>query len=154
MIGKGEMLLEKDTKRMRVVAENIKRLRKIKDLSQDKLGQKAMLSSSFLNQIENCKRDMTMESLCRVCIALDVTPNELLGFGVIDDKGGKEEYVHRFSRSIQGLREEEVSFVLDTLEDMCSNLKKCLNIYRESAIRSRNNTSSIADITRIKSNIE
>ncbi len=109
---------------MREVADNLKRLRKIKNYSQDQLGRKASVSNSFINQVENCRRDMSTESLCRICTALEVTPNELLSFCMTGDQREEEMYIQRFLRAIQSLEKEEIRFVVDTLEDLCTNLKK------------------------------
>lgn len=56
----------------------IKKLRKIKSLSQVALAQKAGLSQSFLSDIESGQKSPTIRSLKKIAEALDVLPDQLL----------------------------------------------------------------------------
>jgi transcriptional regulator with XRE-family HTH domain len=60
----------------RLFSKNLKRLRIRANLSQLSLALKADLTHTFINDIENCKRWFSPESLAKLALALDATPNE------------------------------------------------------------------------------
>ncbi len=61
-----------------IYIKNIKRIRIEKNFSQDKLSEKANISSSFLSDIENGKKWGSFETLVSIANALEVEPYELL----------------------------------------------------------------------------
>lgn len=110
--------------RMRRVADNIRKYRVNLDWSQEKLGEIAGVSHAFINQLENCKRDMTLEYCIRICNALQITPNDLL----IEQQDNKyENYNQRFLHIINGLEKSQIIFLLDSLEVLRQPVKKWVN---------------------------
>ena len=59
-------------------SENIKRIRQLKNMSQDTLSEKAEISPGFLSEIENHKKTGTFDTLAKIAEALEVEPYELL----------------------------------------------------------------------------
>jgi transcriptional regulator with XRE-family HTH domain len=57
-----------------LVSRNIKRLRVLHKLSQLDLSAKTGLSHNFINDIENCKKSISTESLAKLSNALNVEP--------------------------------------------------------------------------------
>lgn len=53
-------------------------LRHSKKWTQEKLAEKADLSNNYLSNIENNYSIPSLETLMKLCVALDVTPNDLL----------------------------------------------------------------------------
>ena len=60
------------------VAENIRRLRKAKGLSQEKLGELAELHRTYVSQLERCKANISIDGLERIARILGVDTAELL----------------------------------------------------------------------------
>jgi len=60
------------------VGKNINALRKARGYSQEELALRANLERSYLSQIENGKRNMTLLMLADIAGALKVKPVELL----------------------------------------------------------------------------
>ena len=60
------------------VAENIKRIRKEKGLTQKQLGEKCKMSESTLRQYELGFRNPKLQTLAKIAAALDVSANDLL----------------------------------------------------------------------------
>lgn len=60
---------------------NIKRIRKEKGISQEKLALKAEVDRSYMSELERCLVNPSIEALLRIGNALDVTPSELLQMG-------------------------------------------------------------------------
>lgn len=61
--------------------QRIRMLRERKRLTQEQLAGRAEVSTSFLGHIERGTRVASVETLLRLCAALDVTPNDILGTG-------------------------------------------------------------------------
>ena len=56
----------------RIFAENLKRLRKQKGLSQLKLSNEMQMAFTFINDIENCKKWVSPETIARFATFFDV----------------------------------------------------------------------------------
>ena len=60
------------------IGKRIHKLRLFRGLSQDQLANAAEISTSFLGHIERGTRKLSVETLCKICICLDCSPNFLL----------------------------------------------------------------------------
>jgi transcriptional regulator with XRE-family HTH domain len=60
------------------VAANIRRRRKAKGLSQEKLGELAELHRTYVSQLERCKANISIDGLERIARILGVDAAELL----------------------------------------------------------------------------
>lgn len=69
------------------LAKKVKELRKRKGLSQEELAENSGLNSRTIQRIENGETEPTGESLKRISNALNVVPEELIDWTVIEDKG-------------------------------------------------------------------
>jgi transcriptional regulator with XRE-family HTH domain len=61
-------------------AEHLKDLLRIKGFSQKRLAENLNVQSSTVNQWVNGKREPEFDVLLKICVFLDVEPNELLGY--------------------------------------------------------------------------
>jgi transcriptional regulator with XRE-family HTH domain len=61
-----------------VLAENVRRLRKAAELSQERLGLEAGLDRTYISQVERRQRNVTIEVLARLAKALGTTAKQLL----------------------------------------------------------------------------
>lgn len=62
------------------LGERIRMFRQNRGLSQEKLGEKSDLNTSFIGQIERGGKKPTIESLEKIVTALDITFEELFAF--------------------------------------------------------------------------
>lgn len=65
-----------------IIANNIKRVRKEKMLSQAQLAELAELSTQYVSHIETGKKMISLKAACRVADALDVSIGAILGNNV------------------------------------------------------------------------
>ncbi len=63
------------------LSQNIKRLRKERGISQEKLALKAEIDRSYMSELERCLANPSIEALLRISNALEVPPSELLQLG-------------------------------------------------------------------------
>ena len=61
-----------------VLAENVRRLRKAAELSQESLAHEAGLDRTYISQVERRQRNVTIEVLARLAKALGTTADQLL----------------------------------------------------------------------------
>lgn len=97
---------------VKLYAENIKRIRIAKKLSQEKLAELSNLSGAYISEIENQKKIGTFETLVALATALEVEPYELL----LPPKTNISYDTKRTQNLMKQLR-ENVGTLLDTLDD-------------------------------------
>lgn len=74
------MITNKDLlKQYQVFSNNVKNIRKTKNLTQEELAEIADLSISYVKQIESCKdfKNLTLTTMLKLSKALDTTINNL-----------------------------------------------------------------------------
>lgn len=69
-----------DTEYLQKFANNLKRLRKLKKMTQDDLGSIDGISRSTIGMVETAKTDITLSKIKIIAKALDVHPKDLLDF--------------------------------------------------------------------------
>jgi len=72
------MVIAKNKRLRVVVAENIKELRGARGLSQEALADRAELHRTYISSVERCERNITLDTVERLAIALDVPAVRLL----------------------------------------------------------------------------
>ena len=89
----------------RLLSHNIKRLRQLNNSSQLGLALEAGLTHNFINDIENCKKGISVKTIAKLCIALQVEPHQLF---LPEDKSNTrmEAYVNDFNDGLQKLVKE------------------------------------------------
>ena len=61
-----------------LIADNIRKFREKRHLSQEKLAEEAGLHRTYIGMIERCERNVTVVCLERIAKALDVNLTELI----------------------------------------------------------------------------
>lgn len=62
----------------RIVADNMKRLRGLRRMSQETLAEFTGLNRGYISSIENAHRNVSIDNICKIAAALGVQPRELL----------------------------------------------------------------------------
>jgi transcriptional regulator with XRE-family HTH domain len=62
----------------KVLADNIRRFRREQDLSQEGLADLAGLHRTFVGAVERCERNISLDNIAKLAIALGVKPGRLL----------------------------------------------------------------------------
>ncbi|OUS74933.1 hypothetical protein B1748_19960 [Paenibacillus sp. MY03] len=87
---------------MKVVGERIRSLREQRKWSQMKLGELADLHYTYIGRIERGENNVTMKSIEKVAVALDVPFEELFRFIQPLEKGRDEYYLSLLVSKFQG----------------------------------------------------
>jgi transcriptional regulator with XRE-family HTH domain len=86
-------LTEKMRKIRAVLAENLKKNRRLKGLTQEQLAEKADVSSHYVAMVETCKTFPKPEMLERFAKTLSIEPHQL--FTVENDQNAADERLHK-----------------------------------------------------------
>jgi len=62
----------------RIVADNVRRLRRGLEMSQEELASEARLHRTYVGAIERAERNLSLDNIERLAVALKVTPATLL----------------------------------------------------------------------------
>jgi transcriptional regulator with XRE-family HTH domain len=96
----------------KLYAENIKRIRLEKNLSQEELAEKADISSAYVSEIENQKKIGKFETIASLADALEVEPYELFL-----PVGKSVSYDSRRAKSLMNRLRMNFSELVDTMEE-------------------------------------
>ena len=95
-----------------IYIKNLKKYRNEKQISQERLSEKAKISPSFLSDIENGKKWGSFETLVSLANALEIEPYELLL-----PNSQSTSYDTKRTRSLMKRLRSNVADLMDTLED-------------------------------------
>ena len=79
-------------------AKNLKKYRKMKNISQEKLGKSLNYGSTAIANYESGRNEPSLDSLIKIAEVLDVTIDDLLG---MKRKTGEKQLLSAFKRSDQ-----------------------------------------------------
>ncbi|PPQ47521.1 transcriptional regulator [Paenibacillus peoriae] len=102
-----------------LIGVRIRQVRKSRGLTQEQLGERAQLQSTYIGGVERGERNISIETLEKLIKALEMSPSEFFYFGdnPIEKDTDKNKLIHIF---ISKLMEQENK-----------NIRKMINIYRE-----------------------
>lgn len=102
----------------KLMAKRISSIRKEKGLTQAKLAEKANLTNNYISNIETQHSIPSLETLVKICAALEVTPNDLL-LGTVQTSSEYllQESVEMLSKCTPKERRLINRFIIDFIEE-------------------------------------
>jgi transcriptional regulator with XRE-family HTH domain len=88
-----------------LVSKNLRRLRSVHNISQLNLAINAGLAHNFINDIENCKKGISVKTLAKLSVALDAEPYQFFLPENMSDNN-MSHYVTDFNDSLQKVVKE------------------------------------------------
>ena len=95
----------------KIFANNLKLYRQKKNLSQMMLAEKSQITTNFINDIENCKKWISPETLAKLSNALDIQPYCLFTSININ-------YSEAESKKVQEFSSEVLNSFIQTIKDI------------------------------------
>ncbi|MCG7656750.1 helix-turn-helix domain-containing protein [Wielerella bovis] len=80
-----ESLLTPITYRL-IFAQNVRQIRRLKEISQEELAHLSGVSRIYIGEVERGKRNITLDVMARIAIALDISLEQLLVRDLMDLK--------------------------------------------------------------------
>lgn len=82
-----------------LIGRRLAQLRKARRMTQEQLAEKTDLGNNYISNIENHRSIPSLETLVKLCDALEVTPNDiLLGASVSSEQYLKDELLQKISQ--------------------------------------------------------
>ncbi|NBK79722.1 XRE family transcriptional regulator [bacterium D16-76] len=101
---------------MKALGERIRSIRHKLSISQEELAFRAKLNSAYLGQVERGLRCPTIDTLCRIALALEITPADLLRSEDLPD--GAVGYDQRMKELMAKVPPEKMGQFFKVLEDI------------------------------------
>ncbi|AXY09701.1 XRE family transcriptional regulator [Bacillus thuringiensis LM1212] len=115
---------------LKLVGENIRFLRKKRGLTQEELAEQINLQQAYIGGVERGERNISMLTLQKIAVGLEVSPDEVLNFGNVNliDNPQREESLSIITSLLHQKNVDELQFILKFLynfsEFVESNSKK------------------------------
>ncbi len=100
-----------------IMGKNIARIRNKNHLTQEQLAEKINISTVFVSQIETAVRKPSLETIYKISIALNTTIDNLISNNTLQAKYDEIKLL------LQDKNNDEISFILNILREICSNIK-------------------------------
>lgn len=104
-----------------LIGKMIRKYRKEQGYTQQQFAEVASLSPNYLGSIERGIQPPKLETLVNIANILNVTTDELL-MGVVSK--ARDLQVSLISRQMQGLQDEQITMVLNVVEQMTKDFKR------------------------------
>ncbi|MFC3748700.1 helix-turn-helix domain-containing protein [Paenibacillus sp. GCM10012306] len=104
------------------VGSNVKALRKKRGLSQEQLGERVQQPQSYIGGIERGEKNISLETLQKLCSALGVRPSEIIEAPVRTEQNEKDRLIELISGSLQKRSTNEVRALHKLIGDLIKML--------------------------------
>ncbi|MCM3388172.1 helix-turn-helix domain-containing protein [Ureibacillus chungkukjangi] len=108
---------------VKLVGLNIKEIRKIKKMTQEELAEKSGLQTSYLAGVERGDRNITLQTLEKIVLGLEVSPSYIFNFERLDTNERhfeKEELSLLLFNLIENKNEGEIRLLLNIGKEIFS----------------------------------
>ncbi|MGG0279717.1 helix-turn-helix transcriptional regulator [Bacillus pacificus] len=104
---------------LKLVGENIRFVRKEKGLTQEELAERINLQQAYIGGVERGERNISMLTLQKIAIGLEVSPEIFLSFGNIKSLNNpqKEELLSIFISLLHTKDIDELKFILKFIQN-------------------------------------
>ena len=103
------------------IARKIRYYRQIRGLSQEMLSEKAGLGLKYINQIENKKQNLNVQTLEKIIKALDLTVEEFFNFNSLEGDLNSLN-LKRLTMKLKQLPKQQQATFIRIFEDIIDNL--------------------------------
>ncbi|MNO35868.1 HTH-type transcriptional regulator SinR [compost metagenome] len=104
------------------VGLNVKAFRKKRGLSQEQLGERVRQPQSYVGGIERGEKNISLDTLEKLSIALGVQPSELLDVPVRTGQNEKDKLIESISTSLQKRSANEIKALSILIGDLIKML--------------------------------
>lgn len=94
---------------LEVIKENVKHHRNIQNLSQKELADKANISTTYIGEIETCRKFPSLKTLVKIAYALNIEPYVLL----VSQNDDPNQIIIRYNKKLK----ENINNLIDSMEN-------------------------------------
>ncbi|WP_410986392.1 helix-turn-helix domain-containing protein [Bacillus cereus] len=106
---------------LKLIGENIRFLRKKRGLTQEELAEQINLQQAYIGGVERGERNISMLTLQKIAVGLEVSPEKVLSLGNINllTNSQRDEYLTIITSLIHQKDVDELQFILKFLHNFC-----------------------------------
>jgi len=112
---------------IKLVGEQIRIIRKSRGMTQEELADKSSLSFSYISDVERGTRNISLESLEKITVALDAMPSQIFNFKDIESFNGLDDK-HMLIEILRSLlierTTEEIKFIVNVTKEFVATVDK------------------------------
>ena len=112
---------------VKLVGIKIKQIRKSRELTQDELAEKCGLQTSYLAGVERGDRNITLQTLEKITVGLEVSSKKIFNFSDINVEQNhleKNEILMILDSLLESKSEEEIRLILNIATDIFNTYNK------------------------------
>jgi len=105
----------------KLIGDRIRSLRKAKGFTQEALAEKAGIHYSYISGIEHAERNISLETLEKIIVALDIAPIEIFQFHELEFEDGrttKKDALNAINSLLAGRTESELLTLLRVMKEI------------------------------------
>ena len=109
------------------VGNNIREIRKSQNLTIDEFAEKCDFQAPYLSNVERGERNITLQTLEKLIIALNVNPGEILIPGITkitEDRSIRDELIYILLDSLENKDEDDIRMLLNVSNEIYKTYKK------------------------------
>jgi len=96
---------------MQIIGQRIRQYRKMKSMTQKELAAELGIASSYIANIEQGQKGISLDKLVEFCMYLNIELSDLLPLGVQDNSAAKEEIIQETVDLLRGLDTSQVQMI-------------------------------------------
>ena len=112
-------MLEKD---YRAIADNIKKYRKLKNMTQEQLAFELDIDPQYYAQLEQCRRHFTLEKVIDCCDILNIRVEDIIP-AETEDSGSKSEILDDINKKLAGATCKQLLLIDKLIDDITPYVK-------------------------------
>lgn len=111
---------------MAVLGKNVQYIRKLKGLTQEELAEKCEMQTSYLAGVERATRNITIQTLEKIIVGLDVLPEELFDLSKFHEKQApiKKSLLKELEYKLANCNETELKLITKLVDNVHEAFKE------------------------------
>lgn len=106
----------------KIVGNNIRQIRKTKNLTQEELAEKSGLQTSYLAGVERGDRNFTISTLEKIILGLEILPDDLFKVDTYS-KLEKNDIILKFTNDLQNKSKDEINLIINITNEIFRTYK-------------------------------
>lgn len=106
-----------------IIGNNIKNLRKSRNMTREKLAEALDLDTAYLGQCERGERQLGLSKTIETIEIFGVTPNDIISINIKKDNKNKEKYINDINNILSNCSDNQLLAILNCINPLILFLK-------------------------------
>lgn len=108
----------------KTIGDNIRKLRKSRNMTREKLAEALNLDTAYLGQCERGERQLGLAKTIEAIEFFGVTPNDIISINIKKDNKNKEKYITDINNILNNCSDNQLLAILNCINPLISFLKE------------------------------